>query len=73
MRGDKGRIIVAEWVCHGLTHLPGIVVLDQSVQRHHPVDLQQNRCRAELLLARASAQMASGRAAAFLLTVNLHA
>lgn len=55
-----------------LTHLPGVVVLDQSVQRHHPVDLQQNRGRAELLLAGAPAQVAGGRAAPFLLAVNLH-
>lgn len=57
---------------HRLTHLPGVVVLDQSIQRHHPVDLQQNWGRAELLLARAPAQVTGGWAAPLLLTVDLH-
>jgi len=59
-------------VPHQLTHLPGVVVLDQGIQGHHAVDLQQDWRGAELLLAWAPAQVARGRAAPFLLAVDLH-
>lgn len=71
--GGSSRLPVVEPVLHQLTHLPGVVVLDQGVQRHHAVDLQQHWRGAELLLAWAPAQVAGGWAAPLLLAVDLHA
>lgn len=53
-------------------HLLGAIVLDERVEWYHPVDFQQHRRGAQLLLAWSAAEVAGGWAAAFLLTADLH-